>query len=1706
MSQQINGVVGGDAHKGTTKEDKSFELEINKIPLSAVGNVCSTAEMASGEDTGRERHGSEAEVCVKLEICGGGRSHGSEVSDDSGALVKNENDLDIEHEGKIKSRANVAECADVMSARGVNASLGADVGGNNVIEPFSDGNFDRECSGDSERANVYGTPLSGLVQSGRKRSVGRPKGKRGAGRGNLSFEHYQSEDANSPGGFDFRGTDVGTPLHGESGRGEKRKRGRPRGSRASGRIANSFEGKYLDDVYSGASDSGDTEATGSNLSDSGLGGGVTSPHPVAIIKVARGALRPGCKSYRGRAASMGRGFRASYGGDTASTWDVDTGVVPMEYESALSPTSGAEVLGKRRLSLPDHLTPSPRSKVGRGSRGRSRGRPRGRRPRPSYDHDFSIDNDSSDPGTPGLDSPAIGTPDVESPEGLSARTESDPDTPISPGKSRRGRGRGSRGGRGSSGTPSGSKTPEDKIITCGVCKESMTQTMFAYHRLRVHNCCAWREGIDSPLDLTNDKVIKPLLKQALQKRKQLTCEKCGITRSSLVGFESHLTFCAKSEGERDALMETCPVCSRRMMPSSLKVHMGVHRQEEKSKQSLGNLDGSLENPFDPGEGSSTSTGKIKRAAANRAVSLMQSVIKGEDLEVEEVPKKKALLSLELEEMYEKNKEGAAEIDGEASGKEGVGIAPSLYQVAAWMRIVQRHGKANCKNSGCSFSSTLKDELIQHFKNCDFRPKISFLCKICSFGSGEEAVMRKHVKSVHMGEKDGEEAVESMSESDSGGSMAETECDSNELDGEEDADQLAGSLEASKVKKKKGRKKKIEKKMKEESKDKKGKPKEEEGKTPKTIKYTKNIDFLAKHGLYRRSGLQAYIATLRWNLDFQLSNYSFLPLYTEWRTFAKDWVRVSGEEVNAYLPKARDSPQFARLEINSENCKPELIKKKPLPSFNRLPLFGASFKSSGDKKSQPGFITMFAGGPVWAQAWCPTPLFINCLSPNEEGDSSRRESCATISQFLAVSCNPDFDGYHPLESRVQGEKFIIQIWDCGPLSNIENDELMSPIMALGIAHEFGPVWALEWCPSGCYDVDMESGSAHESEMSDGETQPLPSGKPLRRLGVLAAACGDGTIRIFSVPFPSELSKAESAEEPCRQESRLSDTDANCVTKTTQGKGGRKKVNPLNRTANGDDSVDDDGDEMCVEVEERIGNNKSITSSKGKPGSLEPTNQSAFSSSGMPQSEIKSSEKSGSKDIASGLSEPLPIFKPSSVITLVVNSCSPDKESENWQCLCLSWSLLGKSHSVLAAGFSNGLIALWDLRTSSPLLRVERVQEDGSLSLFLRPYHMFFGHKNSVTALVLASCTPEEKSQTGEKYPRYLVSGSRDRLLKVWDLQDTAAPLSSYPRGLVTSVTWLTNWISFVSSIDDSFACGRANSKAQALRQYGYKPSPMLSQNSPVMSVVCSDWLNTIAHGTNAGEACILAAQQMLLAVESSKVIKHRKAFVYYTELIDLMEGKEGVKSIPKESKGDKTVDIGATSTLEGQVPPNEEPDNSNKHIVSGIKEEGRNEKVKKEKSKPGKRRGEKANADPNGNDAMVMESEDECGADSNEANNSEFQESPRTYTEVTEKFGLLFCDLAVDQEVGRLPKEALGPLQQTERMRTIPVDLYPISAINKMCWNPNMQSFIWLASGHQSGLVRLCRVQRTRNRIVEIFEGNAQKKIKQVFTQRTGYSS
>ena len=69
----------------------------------------------------------------------------------------------------------------------------------------------------------------------------------------------------------------------------------------------------------------------------------------------------------------------------------------------------------------------------------------------------------------------------------------------------------------------------------------------------------------------------------------------------------------------------------------------------------------------------------------------------------------------------------------------------------------------------------------------------------------------------------------------------------------------------------------------------------------------------------------------------------------------------------------------------------------------------------------GVPTFFAGGPVWAMAWCPVPLQLTVFNNT------------SVSQFLAVSVHKGMEDVY-ISGQSYAHSNMIQIWNFGSLDN------------------------------------------------------------------------------------------------------------------------------------------------------------------------------------------------------------------------------------------------------------------------------------------------------------------------------------------------------------------------------------------------------------------------------------------------------------------------------------------------------------------------------------------------------------------------------------------------------------------------------------------------------------------------------------------------
>ena len=110
-----------------------------------------------------------------------------------------------------------------------------------------------------------------------------------------------------------------------------------------------------------------------------------------------------------------------------------------------------------------------------------------------------------------------------------------------------------------------------------------------------------------------------------------------------------------------------------------------------------------------------------------------------------------------------------------------------------------------------------------------------------------------------------------------------------------------------------------------------------------------------------------------------------------------------------------SCQFAN-DHDSLNLKTQKQKnrKKSDLIYERLNLFQTKVTSNSENRFA---FTSYVGGPVWAMAWCPTPV----------------ESPENTCQFLALATHNK--KHVMMRNAIYEENCLIQIWNCGSLPRL-----------------------------------------------------------------------------------------------------------------------------------------------------------------------------------------------------------------------------------------------------------------------------------------------------------------------------------------------------------------------------------------------------------------------------------------------------------------------------------------------------------------------------------------------------------------------------------------------------------------------------------------------------------------------------------------------
>ncbi|KAM9496467.1 general transcription factor 3C polypeptide 2 isoform 1-T2 [Clarias gariepinus] len=337
-----------------------------------------------------------------------------------------------------------------------------------------------------------------------------------------------------------------------------------------------------------------------------------------------------------------------------------------------------------------------------------------------------------------------------------------------------------------------------------------------------------------------------------------------------------------------------------------------------------------------------------------------------------------------------------------------------------------------------------------------------------------------------------------------------------------------------------------------------------------------------------------------------------------------------------------------------------------------------------------------------------------------------------------------------------------------------------------------------------------------------------------------------------------------------------------------------------------------------------------------------------------------------------SQGLQIYQVERIMTLKVGSSQADHNGRSGLCFTLDW-LPVKPHNILAAGFCDGMVALWDLSTKSPLLKVRSTNR--SVSLY--PYHCFLAHDNTIRRLSWCRASSELMVTVGD-----------DRMVKMWNVNKTDTPLKTVKRFLPTDVSWPVMWPGAFLTQESCYATfGQQGLHYLDSGYYGCKSLFVCTRKATVWSLSVSDWMNSCVIGDNIGEFVCSVLCDPNCNYSNSK--RHRFP-VYITEMAQFETGQRLEDQLEEENV--------------------EEPE------------------------------------------ATQLE--------------------PQTYSGAKKKYYLRFLDMDLTSFKKFQDKPILKQLQASETKGLLLVDQMPLNALYKVCFNPNMDSYSWVLSAGQSGLVRL----------------------------------
>lgn len=614
-------------------------------------------------------------------------------------------------------------------------------------------------------------------------------------------------------------------------------------------------------------------------------------------------------------------------------------------------------------------------------------------------------------------------------------------------------------------------------------------------------------------------------------------------------------------------------------------------------------------------------------------------------------------------------------------------------------------------------------------------------------------------------------------------------------------------------------------------------------------------------------------------------------FSLWKTFGRDWELLTTDlDRRRFCPPETESVRFkssTKAHWHSIRTGDSIVMDSD----------GALLNS----------VIFFTGGVNSSAAWLP--------KPNRIKHEQHKEHIA-----IAVrSCPMDKSVLYKDSKDIAGS---IQFWSTNLFSGNLRDfsgTTSKPQLEFMIGHHYGIISEMNWCPLG---------TSWEPPTDTKSTTCLP------RLGLLALACGDGQIRIISVPHYDQL--------------------------LLKNHPGPKRLN---------DHLDN-----------------------------------------------------------------IPMFKVKPIATLMPPGVGSSTDYQPVVCTSISWNV-DDNQRLIAAGYSNGTVALFDLSNYSPILFSNTEHRH-----VYQPYKMWLAHCLPVVGVGLLS----------DDIERTLVAtGSRDRHLKLWNSRDLNSCIT-FDRAPITRLVWDYRLRGIVAASEAAFTSFHNRVSYRYPVADGSAGITVSTHRATVWGLSNSIVTSALATADEAGEVFISPTGRPC----HKRTKSYFDTFSLFT-LLPRSDGKRTEKSPSSFMRPTTVSENGLTTTSILMMSEHDQlielPDNNN--------------------------------AEPDDINDEIPIDDDYTFAERPIANKPakfllpDDERAIDTYSDFKENFGLEFVeyDAKMPRKDQKLP-EAWLRAGSASNIYCDRVCDYPFSSVKHLSWSPNINSFSFLLSATHVGLCRIDRVK------------------------------